>query len=221
MEVFVAEASDRETMREVVSQTLKRFQVINGVIHAAGIIRPHLIKSTTKGMADSVLSPKVDGTMVLFDLFKGTNLDFMVLFSSMASVLGPYAHADYSAANCFLDAFANYSNSVAKFHTVAINWPVWKEVGIGAGSSYFAELEALLGVEDLQEEMLEKAILTDDGLEAFKRALNSDHAQIIVSPESLNQLLEQSQAPFDPTMRLSRRYRTMEGSSQPMKSRQR
>jgi malonyl CoA-acyl carrier protein transacylase/acyl carrier protein len=204
VEVFVAEASDRETMREVVSQTLKRFQVINGVIHAAGIIRPHLIKSTTKGMADSVLSPKVDGTMVLFDLFKGTNLDFMVLFSSMASVLGPYAHADYSAANCFLDAFANYSNSVAKFHTVAINWPVWKEVGIGAGSSYFAELEALLGVEDLQEEMLKKAILTDDGLEAFKRALNSDHAQIIVSPESLNQLLEQSQAPFDPTMRLSR-----------------
>src|SRR5213075_1979276 len=114
----------------------------------------------------------------------------------------------------FLDAFANYSNFVAKFHTVAINWPVWKEVGIGADGSYFAELEALLGVEDLQEEMLKKAILTDDGLVAFRRALNSNHAQIIVSPESPNQLLVQSHVPFGPTMHVSRMQKDKEVSLQ-------
>jgi NAD(P)-dependent dehydrogenase (short-subunit alcohol dehydrogenase family)/acyl carrier protein len=204
VEVFVAEASDQEQMRGVVNETLKRFHAINGVIHAAGSIRPRLIKTMTKEMADSVLSPKVHGTMVLFDLLRGANLDFMVLLSSMSSVIGPYAHADYSAANCFLDAFANYSNSLAKFHTLTINWPVWKEVGVGARSTYFAELEALLGVEDLQDEMLKRAILTNDGLEAFKRALNSDLKQVMVSPESLDHLLEQSRAPFDPATYLSR-----------------
>jgi len=204
VEVFVAEASDQEQMRGVVNETFKRFHAINGVIHAAGSIRPRLIKTMTKEMADSVLSPKVHGTMVLFDLLRGANLDFMVLFSSMSSVIGPYAHADYSAANCFLDAFANYSNSLAKFHTLAINWPVWKEVGVGARIPYFAELEALLGVEDLQDEMLKRAILTNDGLEAFTRALDSDLPRIIVSPESLDHLLEQSRAPFDPATYLSR-----------------
>jgi pimeloyl-ACP methyl ester carboxylesterase/acyl carrier protein len=65
-------------------------------------------------------------------------------------------------------------------------------------------LETLPGVEGWKEAALKKAITTKDGLEAFKRALNSDLTQVIVSPESLNHLLEQSQAPFDPTMYLSR-----------------
>ena len=68
---------------------------------------------------------------------------------------------------------------------------MWKEVGI------VAELETLLGAEALKEQALKKAILTKDGLEAFKRILNSDLTQVIVSPENLNHLLEQSQAPFD------------------------
>ncbi len=204
VEVFVAEASDQEQMRRVVDEMLRKFGAINGVLHAAGMVTPRLVMTITKKTVESVLSPKVQGTMVLFDLLKDVKLDFMVLFSSMSSVAGPCAHSDYSAANCFLDAFANYSNSLAKFHTLSINWPVWKEVGIGAGSSYYAELEPLLGVEDLREAMLKRAILTNDGLEAFTRALDSNLSRIVVSPESLNHLLEQTQAPFDSTMHLSR-----------------
>jgi len=203
VEVCVAEASDQRQMRRVVAETLGKFQAINGVFHAAGIVRPCLVKTITTKMVESVLSPKVQGTMVLFDLLKEVKLDFMVLFSSMSSVTGPYAHSDYSAANCFLDAFANYSNSLSKFHTLAINWPVWREVGIGAGISYFAQLEALLGVEDLQEEMLKRAILTNDGLEAFTRALSSDLPQIIVSPENLHNLIDRSKpAPELPRLHL-------------------
>ncbi len=206
VEVFSAEASDQGQMRRVIAEALSKFQAINGVFHAAGIVKPSLIKTMTKRMAESVLAPKVEGTMVLFDLLKDLELDFIVLFSSMSSVTGPYAHSDYSAANCFLDAFASYSNSRSKFHTVAINWPVWKEVGIGARSSYFAQLEALLGVENLQEEMLKRAIQTDDGVEAFARALNSDFSQIVVSPEDLSNLIDRSRpVPVSPGFHLGAR----------------
>ena len=192
VEVFVAEASDRSQMQRVVDGTLARFGAIHGVFHAAGIVRPRLIRSMTKATVEGVLAPKVQGTLVLIDLLKDVGLDFLVLFSSMSSITGAYAHCDYAAANSFLDAVASYSNSRSRFHTLAINWPVWREVGIGAGGSYFAQLEALLEVQDLQEEMLKRAILTHEGLEAFARALSSDLPQIVVSPEHLGSLIDRS-----------------------------
>ena len=197
VEVIVAEASDRGQMRGVLRETLRKFNSINGVIHAAGVVRAGLIEAATREMADAILSPKVQGTLVLHELLKDIDLDFLVLFSSMASITGPFAHADYSAANSFLDAFAPYSNSRRSYHTLAINWPVWKEVGI------VAKLEALMGVEDWKDEALKKAILTRDGLDAFRRALNSDLPRVIVSPDNLDRVLAQSREAFDPPMNLS------------------
>jgi acyl transferase domain-containing protein/acyl carrier protein len=197
VEVIVAEASDLGQMRGVVHETLRKFNSINGVIHAAGFVRAGLLQAATKEMAGAILSPKVQGTLVLHELLKGIDLDFLVLFSSMASITGPFAHADYSAANSFLDAFASYSNSQTSYHTVAINWPVWKEVGI------VAKLEALMGVEDWKDEALKKAILTVDGLDAFKRVLNCDLPQVIVSPENLDHVLARAREAFDPSLNRS------------------
>jgi acyl transferase domain-containing protein/acyl carrier protein len=197
VEVLVAESSDREQMQEALDGVLEKFGAINGVIHAAGIVRAGLIQAKTKETAESVLAPKVYGTMILFDLLKDMNLDFLVLFSSITSVITPYAECDYSAANSFLDAFTYFSNAQKKFHTLTINWPGWKEVG------QLADLEMLPGVEAWKQAALEKAVDTKDGLEAFKRALNSDLKQVIVSPERLDDLLDQSQAAFDPAIYLS------------------
>jgi len=138
-----------------------------------------------------VLEPKVYGTMILFDLVKDARLDFLVLFSSITSVITPYAESDYSAANAFLDAFTHFANARTKFHTLTINWPGWKEVG------QLADLKIRPGLEGWKEAALAKAIRTADGLEALKRALNSDLRQVIVSPEDLDELLKQSRSPFD------------------------
>jgi acyl transferase domain-containing protein/acyl carrier protein len=197
VEVLVADSSDKRQMQKAFEEIRAKVGAIHGVIHAAGIVRAGLIQAKTKEVADSVLAPKVYGTMILLDLLKGINLDFLVLFSSITSIITPYAESDYSAANSFLDAFAHFANAQKSFHTIAINWPGWKEVG------QLAELETLPGVEGWKEAALKKAITTKDGLEAFKRALNSDFTQVIVSPESLNHLLEQSQVPFDPTIYLA------------------
>jgi len=197
VEVLVAESSDREQMQRALDETYERFGTIDGVIHAAGIVRAGLIQAKTKEVADSVLAPKVYGTMILFDLLKDASLDFLVLFSSITSVITPYAESDYSAANSFLDAFAPFANSKKKFHTLTINWPGWKEVG------QLADLEIMPGLEGWKEAALGKAIITIDGLEAFKRALNSDLTQVIVSPEDLDHLVKQSHSPFDHTKYLS------------------
>ena len=197
VEVLVAESSDREQMQQALDKTCKKFGTVNGVIHAAGIVRAGLIQAKTKAVADSVLAPKVYGTMVLFDVLKDANLDFLVLFSSITSVITPYAESDYSAANSFLDAFAHFANAQGKFHTLTINWPGWREIG------QLADLEVMPGLEGWKEAALGKAILTKDGLEAFKRALNSGLTQVIVSPEDLDQLVRESRLPFDHSQYLS------------------
>lgn len=193
VEVFAAEASDQGQMRRVIDETLKRFGCINGVIHGAGIVRAGLIQAKSKDMASSVLSPKVQGTCLLHDLLAGIDLDFLVLFSSITSIIAPYAESDYTGANSFLDAFAHYSNAQRKYPALSINWPGWREAG------QLADLETQPGTERWKEEALRKAILTRDGLEALKRILNSDFQQIVVSPENLNHLIDQSRRAFDPT----------------------
>jgi acyl transferase domain-containing protein len=197
IDVLVAEASDKRQMQSVVDEVLARYGAIDGVIHAAGIVRPGLIQAKTRETADSVLAPKVYGTMVLFELLKKVKPDFLVVFSSINAILAPYALCDYSAANCFIDCFSCYANAHASFHTVTINWPGWKEVG------QLAELATPRGLEGWKQTALERAITTKHGVEAFKRALNSDLTQVIVSPENLEHLLKEGSS-FDPIEHLLR-----------------
>ena len=188
VEVLAADVSNELQMRVVFDQTLERYQALHGVIHAAGIVRAGLIQTAIGERSSEILRPKVQGTLVLHKLLENVDLDFLVLFSSMASIIGPFAHAEYSAANSFLDAFGSYSNSQRKYRTVSINWPVWREVGA------VANLEAFMGIEDWKNEALKTGILTRHGLEAFGRVLNSDLPQVIVSPEDLESLLSASTA---------------------------
>jgi acyl transferase domain-containing protein/acyl carrier protein len=192
VEVLAAEASDAGEMRRVIDETRKRFGAINGVFHAAGIVRAGLMQAKSRDMAASVLSPKVQGTLVLHDLLADVDLDFLVLFSSITSIIFPYAESDYAGANSFLDAFAHYSNARRKYRTVSINWPGWREAG------QLADLETQPGTERWKAQALRKAILTKDGLEALQRILNSDLPQVVVSPQDLHQLVEQSKRAFDP-----------------------
>jgi acyl transferase domain-containing protein/acyl carrier protein len=213
IDILVADASDREQTQSAVGDVLARYGTINGVIHAAGIVRAGLIQAKTREGADSVLAPKVYGTMILFDLLKRVKPDFVVLFSSITSVLSPYAECDYSAANSFLDAYSCFANAHGGFHTLTINWPGWKEVG------QLVDLVTLPGLEGWKQAALDRAIKTKDGLEAFERALNSDLTQVIVSPQDLAKELKASEAVFNPTKYLAQAH-PAESTFRPPRSQQ-
>jgi NAD(P)-dependent dehydrogenase (short-subunit alcohol dehydrogenase family)/acyl carrier protein len=177
--VFTAPVSDKIKMKEIINSALNDYGEINGIIHCAGIVSPGIISAKEKETIEKVFLPKVEGTLVLNELITDLKLDFFAMCSSITSVITPFAESDYSAANAFIDVYAQYSNSFNKVHTISINWPGWKEVG------QLANLEMLKGTEQWKKTALEKAISPHEGLEAFKLALNSDFDQIIVSPGSL------------------------------------
>ena len=105
----------------------EKFGKVDGVIHAAGVIEDAPFLSKTPESAARVLAPKVNGTIALDAVARNKPLDFLVLFSSISSVLPPQGQIDYAAANAFLDAFAEQRQPQVQ----AINWGLWRDGGMG------------------------------------------------------------------------------------------
>src|SRR5437762_13410729 len=124
-----ADVSNENHMRELIARAVERFGQINGVIHAAGIAGGGLIQFRSPEEAARVLAPKVEGTRVLESVCDGLTLDFLVLCSSLASVVGSAGQVDYCAANAFLDAFARERHRTTGSLTVSINWGEWQGLG--------------------------------------------------------------------------------------------
>ncbi len=55
-------------------------------------------------------------------------LEFFIMFSSVAANLGTISQSNYSAANYYLDALANYRHSIG-LTAMTINWGQWGQVG--------------------------------------------------------------------------------------------
>ncbi|UCH96112.1 MAG: KR domain-containing protein, partial [Candidatus Aminicenantes bacterium] len=75
--------------------------------------------------------PKIKGAWNLHTLTSNESLDFFVLFSSGASVLGAPGQGNYSAANAFLDILAHYRKAGGK-PALSINWGPWAGIGMAA-----------------------------------------------------------------------------------------
>ena len=174
-EVFVAQAdvADLEQMQNVWAQARRRFGSVHGVIHAAGIPPEGLIHLKSREKAAEVLSPKVRGTVVLDSLCANEQLDFILLCSSINSILALPGRIDYCAANAFLDAYAHAKNIEGGAYTVSINWDGWKEVGMGA--------ESALSSDTLSGEYSVEGMLSSEAVEVFDRILAGDLPQVVVS----------------------------------------
>lgn len=120
-------------MKYVLEHVITKFGKINGVIHSAGIAGGGVIALKEKEDAQSVILPKVKGTLILKELLKDKELDFITLFSSITAILGEAGRVDYISANAFMDAAANKSGFLHKTAAVtSVNWGQWGLVGMAA-----------------------------------------------------------------------------------------
>ncbi|MFW6049751.1 MAG: type I polyketide synthase [Myxococcota bacterium] len=123
------DVTNLEQMRELVASVDERFGAVHGVVHAAGVIDDAPLSMKDLASVEDVFAPKVHGTLVLDRLFRGAALDFFLLFSSTSTITAPAGQVDYVAANAFLEAFAD-----ARSHATTVQWGMWSEVGMAAGS---------------------------------------------------------------------------------------
>ncbi|MDZ8051398.1 MAG: SDR family NAD(P)-dependent oxidoreductase [Aulosira sp. ZfuVER01] len=183
-----ADVANLQQMQGVIREVCDRFGQIHGVIHAAGVMPGGMIQLRTPEAIANLLAPKVTGTLVLDTLLQDGDLDFFVLCSSLNSFLVGLGLVDYCAANSFLDAFANYKASRSNIFTTAINWDGWQEVGQAANVKLSEQLQ------QWRDANFQQGILSQEGVEAFKRILDSRLPQVIVSTQDFLSRFEQFNA---------------------------
>jgi myxalamid-type polyketide synthase MxaE and MxaD len=125
---FAADVSDADQVRSVLNEVAATMPPMRGIVHSAGTLAAGALLQQTSERFNQVFKAKVDGTWNLHLLSSRLSLDFFVLFSSAAAMLGSPAQANHSSANAFLDTVAHYRRSLG-LPALSINWGAWSEVG--------------------------------------------------------------------------------------------
>jgi acyl carrier protein/short-subunit dehydrogenase len=146
---------------------------LRGVIHAAGILDDGILFEQDDERLAKVMAPKVEGAWNLHVQTRAIPLDFFVLFSSMASLLGSAGQGNYAAGNAFLDALAHLRRA-QNLPAQSVNWGPWAQAGMAAALGHAgAQRFADRGVE---------LIAPEAGLEALGEVLVRNPIQVAVLP---------------------------------------
>ncbi|MGZ8239787.1 MAG: type I polyketide synthase, partial [Methylobacter sp.] len=185
VEYRIVDVSDKQAVTSLIQSCESS---LNGIIHSAGIIRDNFIFKKTTEELQAVLAAKVSGVVNLDQASRSVNLDFFILFSSLAGAAGNPGQSDYATANAFMDAYAAYRNRLAaehsgamqpKGHTLSINWPLWQQGGMGIDPQSKEMMWQTAGLKPMQ---------TQAGIDALYRGLVSGKDQVMALEGDVSRL---------------------------------
>ncbi|MEX0612365.1 MAG: SDR family NAD(P)-dependent oxidoreductase, partial [Pirellulales bacterium] len=167
--VLTGDVADAESLAAALAQLPHDALPLRGVVHAAGVLADGILTDMTLEQLDRPMSPKVRGAWNLHMATLGQPLEFFVLFSSVASVLGSPGQSNYAAANAYLDALA-HARRAQGLPATAINWGPWGGSGMAAEG----------GRTDQVKSRGMALIEPEQGLELLGKILRTHVAQVAV-----------------------------------------
>ncbi|KAM6481637.1 hybrid PKS-NRPS [Trichoderma sp. SZMC 28011] len=111
VQLFSMDVADLESVTGVVDTINKTMPPIAGVCNAAMVLSDGLFADMSFDVMQNTLKPKVDGSRNLDQVFYDIPLDFFVLFSSMASIIGNPGQSNYHAANLYMEGLCGQRRS--------------------------------------------------------------------------------------------------------------
>ncbi|WP_157787699.1 SDR family oxidoreductase, partial [Chlorogloeopsis fritschii] len=162
------DVTDETQMAAIVKDIKEKYGVLHGIVHCAGVLEDRTLAHMDSSTFEMVLRPKVRGAWILHRLLADEPLDFFVLFSSMAAIIGSPGQANHVAANAFMDSLAHYRRQIYGLTAMSINWGFWGETGVVSTPRYH-ELLKQKGIEP---------ITNQEGIWAFVQALQMQLAQV-------------------------------------------
>ncbi|MEZ0109048.1 phthiocerol/phenolphthiocerol synthesis type-I polyketide synthase E [Catenulispora sp. EB89] len=130
--IFAADAADPAELRTALDGAVRRFGALHGVVHVAGLTAPEAfagIEDVSADLVEAHFKPKAAVMRSLREALGDRRLDFCVVSSSLASVLGGIGHGPYAAANGYVDLFATQATRFGATPWTAVAWEAWDSGG--------------------------------------------------------------------------------------------
>jgi len=132
--VMKADAGSPDDVKRVLTEISAAGHPLKGVFHLAMVIDDAPISVLDRERMHRVLAPKAHGAWLLHQGTRDFPLDCFVMFSSISSIFGNAAQANYAAANAFQDSLAHHRRANG-LPALVINW------GALGGEGYVARNE--------------------------------------------------------------------------------
>lgn len=120
VQVDVGDYTQLEAAFTYISQMFPNIPV-KGIFHGAGILDRAMYMDMTEEKIENALRPKVLATLNLHKISRKFMLDYFVMHSSIASILGDIGQTNYAAGNSFLDGMAHFRRAHG-LPGQSINW---------------------------------------------------------------------------------------------------
>ncbi|MEU9801229.1 SDR family oxidoreductase [Streptomyces sp. NPDC051000] len=191
--VTATDVSDRAAMLALKARILEEFGPIDGVLHCAGTTGKAAHREISvlgEEEASWHFGPKLYGTQVLHEVLADQRLDFALICSSIASLLGGLGFGAYAAANAVLDAFAQKHHS-ADLPWSSVNWEAWyfssedradSELGAAVRDLALTPAEGRRVFDALLDAAPQAQIITSTGDLALRQELWSDPSAEAATP---------------------------------------
>ncbi|GAA0225982.1 SDR family NAD(P)-dependent oxidoreductase [Cryptosporangium japonicum] len=148
IEVVPGDIAEPGVAAEMVDVATAHGTPLHGVVHAAGTLADQTIGTLDPDSLHRVWRPKVTGARRLHDATVDHRLDWFLLYSSAAGLLGSPGQASYATANAWLDGFAQWRRGRG-LPATSIQWGAWSQVG-GARDTTNPLLEPITPAEGME-----------------------------------------------------------------------
>jgi len=170
--VVSCDIADERAVVELLAHIAAQLPPLRGVVHAAGVLDDGVLLQQDWSRFAAVLAPKAAGAWHLHRHTQSLPLDFFVLFSSAAGLLGSPGQSNYAAANAYLDALAHHRRALG-LPATSLNWGPWADIGMTARSEPARRRRLEQGVGEIAEA---------DGLRVLGAMLTSTLTQMAMLP---------------------------------------
>jgi NADPH:quinone reductase-like Zn-dependent oxidoreductase len=110
VKLYAADVSEEAAMQQVLDQCAAEMPPVRGVIQCAAVLDDSIYNNMTHEQWRNATRPKINGSWILHQLLP-RDLQFFVMLSSIAGVVGNRSQANYAAGNTYQDALAYYRRS--------------------------------------------------------------------------------------------------------------
>ncbi|MDE1462572.1 beta-ketoacyl synthase N-terminal-like domain-containing protein [Spartinivicinus poritis] len=203
VKVLATPLSDIAAIRTDLLAVKRELGPIKGVIHCAGqadFTTPAFIRKQTESI-ERLCEPKIKGLAVLHEVLKDEPLKYFVLFSSVSATIPTLAvgHSDYALANAYMDYFAQYQQGQGYSFYQSIQWPNWKQTGMGEVTNPVYQSSGLLSHTNQQGLKLLDHVLAHGHNSVLMPAM-IDGARFNLSSLFYRQAETVKPLPIDPTL---------------------